>query len=186
MHNRPAADHAPCPFLQDPPEYFSHAKGFLVHDDPVPQALLDAARSVDRNFTLEVGAGKDGRSRWLVVTAWALTHNFGLLPVPRRPPCPTSSWSTISCPKSRRCLRWRRCVSTPLILCRVVIAGDACTPNTLPLLTAAPQITGRAVVLPTLWCGMDRWWAPHAGIIPGSGLELPYLCPADHVLDLEA
>lgn len=48
------------------------------------------------------------------------------------------------------------------------------------------QITGRAVILPSLWCGMDRWWAPHAGTIPGSGLQLPYLCPADHVLDLEA
>lgn len=48
------------------------------------------------------------------------------------------------------------------------------------------QITGRVVILPSLWCGMDRWWAPHAGVIPGSALELPYRCPADHVLDLEA
>lgn len=54
------------------------------------------------------------------------------------------------------------------------------------LLACAVQITGRAVIFPRLMCGMDRWWAPHAGIIPGSGLELPYLCPADHVLDLES
>ncbi|EFN51848.1 hypothetical protein CHLNCDRAFT_37217 [Chlorella variabilis] len=47
-------------------------------------------------------------------------------------------------------------------------------------------ITGRAVILPKLMCGMDRWWAPHDGTIPGSGLDLPYICPADHVLDLEA
>ena len=47
------------------------------------------------------------------------------------------------------------------------------------------QLSGRAVILPKLVCGMDRWWAPHAGIIPGSGLDLPYVCPADHVLDLE-
>jgi hypothetical protein len=48
------------------------------------------------------------------------------------------------------------------------------------------QITGRVVILPHLVCGMDRWWAPHDGTIPGSGLELPYACPADHVLDLES
>ncbi|KAI3434501.1 hypothetical protein D9Q98_002576 [Chlorella vulgaris] len=48
------------------------------------------------------------------------------------------------------------------------------------------QLTGRAVILPRLVCGMDRWWAPHDGTIPGSALALPYLCPADHVLDLEA
>jgi hypothetical protein len=48
------------------------------------------------------------------------------------------------------------------------------------------QITGRAVILPKFMCGMDRWWAPHDGIIPGSGLDLPYICPADHVLDLES
>jgi hypothetical protein len=45
---------------------------------------------------------------------------------------------------------------------------------------------GRAAVLPRLWCGQDRWWAPHAGVIPGSDLQLPFACPADHVLDLEA
>jgi hypothetical protein len=27
--------------------------------------------------------------------------------------------------------------------------------------------------------------APHSGIIPGSDTKLPFLCPADHVLDLE-
>jgi len=44
----------------------------------------------------------------------------------------------------------------------------------------------RAAVLPELWCGQDRWWAPHHGITPGSQLHLPYKCPADHVLDLES
>lgn len=43
----------------------------------------------------------------------------------------------------------------------------------------------RTLVLPELWCGLDRWWAPHAGTIPGSQFELPFRCPADHVLDLE-
>lgn len=44
---------------------------------------------------------------------------------------------------------------------------------------------GRTLVLPPLLCGYDRWWAPHTGKIPGSGSwTLPFLCPADHVLDL--
>ena len=44
---------------------------------------------------------------------------------------------------------------------------------------------GRGVILPELWCGFDRWWAPHRGVIPGSSFETPFICPADHILDLE-
>ena len=33
---------------------------------------------------------------------------------------------------------------------------------------ALAQSLGRILVLPRLVCGLDRWWAPHAGIIPGS------------------
>ena len=45
---------------------------------------------------------------------------------------------------------------------------------------------GRVLILPRLVCGLDRWWAPHSGIIPGSAARLPLLeCPADHVIDLE-
>lgn len=43
----------------------------------------------------------------------------------------------------------------------------------------------RTLVLPEFWCGLDRWWAPHAGTIPGSQFPLPFRCPADHILDLE-
>ncbi|GLI67694.1 hypothetical protein VaNZ11_011960 [Volvox africanus] len=43
----------------------------------------------------------------------------------------------------------------------------------------------RALVMPPLWCGLDRWWAPHAGRIPGATFKLPFQCPLDHVLDLE-
>ena len=46
------------------------------------------------------------------------------------------------------------------------------------------SVLGRTLVLPDLWCGADRWWAPHQGTIPGSALLLPFRCPADHVLDL--
>ena len=74
--------------------------------------------------------------------------------------------------------RWCRYRRAP------VTWAHASPPHASPL--APLQITGRAVILPKMMCGMDRWWAPHDGTIPGSGLELPYLCPADHVLDLEA
>ena len=51
---------------------------------------------------------------------------------------------------------------------------------------ALAQALGRVLILPRLVCGLDRWWAPHAGTIPGSATRLPLLeCPADHVIDLE-
>mmetsp|Transcript_24594 Transcript_24594/g.84113 ORF Transcript_24594/g.84113 Transcript_24594/m.84113 type:complete len:693 (+) Transcript_24594:292-2370(+) len=51
---------------------------------------------------------------------------------------------------------------------------------------AIAQALGRALVMPELWCGYDRWWAPHKGKIPGSQLDLPFRCPMDHYFDLEA
>jgi hypothetical protein len=50
---------------------------------------------------------------------------------------------------------------------------------------AIAQQLGRTLVMPKLWCGFDRWWAPHHGKIPGSSTELPYLCPMDHVFEVE-
>eukprot|EP00967_Tisochrysis_lutea_P022114 scaffold25193_cov29-Tisochrysis_lutea.AAC.7 len=44
----------------------------------------------------------------------------------------------------------------------------------------------RILILPPIACGLDRFWAPHNGTIPGSATPLPvFPCPADHVLDLE-
>jgi hypothetical protein len=50
---------------------------------------------------------------------------------------------------------------------------------------ALATVLNRAVILPELWCGLDRYWAPHAGTLPGSKFKLPFICPADHILDLE-
>ena len=48
------------------------------------------------------------------------------------------------------------------------------------------QRLNRLLVLPTLMCGLDRFWAPHNGTIPGSDTTLPIdPCPADHIIDLE-
>jgi len=45
---------------------------------------------------------------------------------------------------------------------------------------------GRLLIVPPLTCGLDRFWAPHNGTIPGSDTRLPVEpCPLDHVLDLE-
>jgi hypothetical protein len=51
---------------------------------------------------------------------------------------------------------------------------------------ALATVLNRTLILPPLWCGLDRYWAPHAGTLPGSTFKLPFLCPADHVLDLES
>lgn len=51
---------------------------------------------------------------------------------------------------------------------------------------ALASILNRTLILPPLWCGLDRYWAPHAGTLPGSEFKLPFICPADHVLDLES
>jgi hypothetical protein len=50
---------------------------------------------------------------------------------------------------------------------------------------ALATVLGRTLILPPLWCGLDRYWAPHAGTVPGAGTTLPFQCPADHVLRLE-
>ncbi|GMH36929.1 hypothetical protein BSKO_04802 [Bryopsis sp. KO-2023] len=44
----------------------------------------------------------------------------------------------------------------------------------------------RTLIIPQVWCGLDRWWSPHSGRIPGSNFELPFPCPLDHLLDLES
>lgn len=50
---------------------------------------------------------------------------------------------------------------------------------------ALATILGRAAVLPALWSGLDRWWAPHGGEIPGSNhMDLPFLTEADFILDV--
>ncbi|GFR51919.1 hypothetical protein Agub_g14403 [Astrephomene gubernaculifera] len=51
---------------------------------------------------------------------------------------------------------------------------------------AVALVTGRVLVLPPIWCQLDKYWAPlYDGNIPGSHWRKPFICPADHVLDLE-
>lgn len=55
----------PTPLAQDPPEWWTHPIGFLSYDNDVPEALLEAARTVRCPFG--VGLAWDTR-RCLV--AW--------------------------------------------------------------------------------------------------------------------
>ena len=51
---------------------------------------------------------------------------------------------------------------------------------------ALAQALGRILILPRLICGLDRYWAPHKGIIPGSATQVTrrqtplYLSRASH------
>lgn len=51
-------------------------------------------------------------------------------------------------------------------------------------LVLASELGGAATVLPSIWVGLDRWWAPHDGRLPNSRIDLPLPRPADLVLDL--
>ena len=64
-------------------------------------------------------------------------------------------------------------------------AAAAVAPAQIRSAWAISQSLGRALLLPELKAGLDRWWAPHTGIIPGSQLELPFTAPFDHLVDLE-
>ena len=43
----------------------------------------------------------------------------------------------------------------------------------------------RILIIPPILCGIDRVWFPHYGRFPGSHLRLPFICPQDHVINLE-
>ena len=45
---------------------------------------------------------------------------------------------------------------------------------------------GRVLIAPPFFCGLDRVWFPHGGRFPGSMLELPFICPLDHVMAIES
>ena len=43
----------------------------------------------------------------------------------------------------------------------------------------------RILIIPPILCGIDRVWFPHYGRFPGSHLQLPFICPQDHVINVE-
>ncbi|XP_059639980.1 arabinosyltransferase XEG113 [Cornus florida] len=49
---------------------------------------------------------------------------------------------------------------------------------------AIASVLNRTLVMPPLWCRLDRLWFPHPGILVGSMTRQPFLCPLDHVFEV--
>lgn len=49
---------------------------------------------------------------------------------------------------------------------------------------AIASILNRTLVMPPLWCRLDRLWFPHPGVLIGSMTRQPFICPLDHVFEV--
>ncbi|KAM3322611.1 arabinosyltransferase [Capsicum chacoense] len=49
---------------------------------------------------------------------------------------------------------------------------------------AVASVLNRTLVMPPLWCRLDRLWFGHPGILPGSLTRPPFVCPLDHVFEV--
>ncbi|KAI7726973.1 hypothetical protein M8C21_011398 [Ambrosia artemisiifolia] len=49
---------------------------------------------------------------------------------------------------------------------------------------AIASILNRTLVMPPVWCRLDRLWFPHPGVITGSMTRQPFICPLDHVFEV--
>ncbi|KAH0643893.1 arabinosyltransferase XEG113 isoform X1 [Solanum tuberosum] len=49
---------------------------------------------------------------------------------------------------------------------------------------AVASVLNRTLVMPPLWCRLDRLWFGHPGILPGSLTRQPFVCPLDHVFEI--
>ncbi|XP_042949213.1 arabinosyltransferase XEG113-like isoform X2 [Carya illinoinensis] len=49
---------------------------------------------------------------------------------------------------------------------------------------AIALLLNRTLVMPPLWCRLDRLWFPHPGVLEGSMTRQPFLCPLDHVFEV--
>lgn len=49
---------------------------------------------------------------------------------------------------------------------------------------AIASLLKRTLVMPPLWCRLDRLWFPHPGVLEGSITRQPFLCPLDHVFEV--
>ncbi|XP_019445117.1 PREDICTED: arabinosyltransferase XEG113-like isoform X2 [Lupinus angustifolius] len=50
---------------------------------------------------------------------------------------------------------------------------------------AIASLLNRTLVMPPLWCRIDRLWFPHPGVLEGSITRQPFLCPLDHVFEVD-
>ncbi|WOL15865.1 hypothetical protein Cni_G24646 [Canna indica] len=49
---------------------------------------------------------------------------------------------------------------------------------------AVASLLNRTLVMPQLWCRFDRIWYGHPGIIEGSLTRQPFICPMDHLFEV--
>ncbi|XP_010540709.1 PREDICTED: arabinosyltransferase XEG113-like [Tarenaya hassleriana] len=50
---------------------------------------------------------------------------------------------------------------------------------------AIASLLNRTLVMPPLWCRLDKLWFGHPGILEGSLTRQPFLCPLDHVFKID-
>lgn len=49
---------------------------------------------------------------------------------------------------------------------------------------AIASLLNRTLVMPPLWCRLDRLWFSHPGVLPGTVTRQPFVCPLDHVFEV--
>lgn len=49
---------------------------------------------------------------------------------------------------------------------------------------AIASLLDRTLVMPPLWCRLDRLWFAHPGVLEGSVTRQPFICPLDHVFEV--
>ncbi|EEF42538.1 arabinosyltransferase XEG113 [Ricinus communis] len=49
---------------------------------------------------------------------------------------------------------------------------------------AVASLLNRTLVMPPIWCRLDRLWFPHPGVLVGSMTRQPFICPLDHVFEV--
>ncbi|KAK9699102.1 hypothetical protein RND81_08G152700 [Saponaria officinalis] len=49
---------------------------------------------------------------------------------------------------------------------------------------AIASLLGRTLVMPPIWCRLDRLWYGHPGILEGTMTRQPFICPLDHVFEV--
>ncbi|EPS58524.1 hypothetical protein M569_16289, partial [Genlisea aurea] len=50
---------------------------------------------------------------------------------------------------------------------------------------AIASLLNRTLVMPPLWCRLDRLWFWHPGVVPGTLTRQPFICPLDHVFAVD-
>ncbi|XP_021753941.1 arabinosyltransferase XEG113-like isoform X1 [Chenopodium quinoa] len=49
---------------------------------------------------------------------------------------------------------------------------------------AIASLLNRTLVMPPIWCRLDRLWFGHPGILEGTLTRQPFICPLDHVFEV--